>query len=223
MIIVIKIPCFILLLCDTDTPARCFFIKMKNNGNDTGTLKKAGAAATGKAANANDMRVISIWIDDYDDIFSDFDPRPLSDRNISDDFLYEVKKISRENNSNIHELKLLIPEKNRKREIEDVIIKRLHTHFKKNYQDFRGLQKTQNKKGIAFAVSGAMMMIAASYLSYIRSDNFLVHTLFVILEPAGWFLAWAGLDNLIYSSKEQRRELDFYTKMTKSKIEFLSI
>ena len=37
---------------------------------------------------------ISLWIDSYDDIFSDFDPRPFSARNISDDFLYEVKKTS---------------------------------------------------------------------------------------------------------------------------------
>ena len=32
-------------------------------------------------------RHVSIWIDSYDDVFSDFDPRSYDERNISDDFL----------------------------------------------------------------------------------------------------------------------------------------
>lgn len=42
--------------------------------------------------NTKENYSISLWIDSYDDIFSDFDPRHFSLRNISDDFLYEVKK-----------------------------------------------------------------------------------------------------------------------------------
>ena len=40
---------------------------------------------------------IKIWIDEYDGIFSDFDPRPYSERNMSDDFLNECNKLFREN------------------------------------------------------------------------------------------------------------------------------
>ena len=39
---------------------------------------------------------ISLWLDDYADIFSDFDPRPFSQRALSDDFLNEAKKVVRE-------------------------------------------------------------------------------------------------------------------------------
>ena len=35
---------------------------------------------------------ISIVLDSYDDLFSDFDPRPYRIRALSDDFLLECKK-----------------------------------------------------------------------------------------------------------------------------------
>src|SRR4051812_5168600 len=75
-------------------------------------------------------RDISIWIDNYDDVFSDFDPRPYSERNVSVDFLYEVKRVCHESNFHINELKLLVPERIRDKEKESIIVKRLHLHFK---------------------------------------------------------------------------------------------
>src|SRR5690349_704077 len=39
---------------------------------------------------------LSIWLDTYDDIFSDFDPRPLNERALSDDFLSEARKMARD-------------------------------------------------------------------------------------------------------------------------------
>lgn len=38
---------------------------------------------------------ISIWLDSYNDIFSDFDSRPISLRSLSDDFITQVKKTQR--------------------------------------------------------------------------------------------------------------------------------
>ena len=169
------------------------------------------------------FRDISIWLDSYDDIFSDFDPRPFSERNISDDFLYELKKVCKENKSPINKLKLLIPEKLRNVENENLIIKRLHTHLKKNYNDFTELLKIQKRNGFLFVLSGILIMISASYISLSKSENFLMHTVLVILEPAGWFILWTGLDDLKKSMRTQKSELDLFIKMAKSNIVFVSI
>jgi len=166
---------------------------------------------------------VSIWIDNYEDIFSDFDPRNFSERNISDDFLSEVKKVSRESDFAINELKLLIPEKNRNHETENIIGKRLHVYFRKNYQKFLEKMKSYKSKGYLNVCGGTAMMILASYISSLKSENFIMHIFLIILEPAGWFFVWAGLDNLFYYSSEQRPELDFYSKISKSKIIFHNI
>jgi hypothetical protein len=169
------------------------------------------------------IRDISIWLDNYDDIFSDFDPRPFSERNVSDDFLYELKKVCRERKSSINVLQLLVPEKSRNLENEMLIVKRLHSHLKQNFHVYKQLVKIQKRNGFIFVSSGMLIMILASYISLLKSGNFIMHTLLVMLEPAGWFILWTGLDDLMKIKHIQKAELDLFLKMEKSKIVFSNI
>ena len=195
---------------------------MKNNIAETISELNAEAKKFQEDTKNQNFRDISIWLDSYDDIFSDFDPRPYSERNISDDFLYELKKVCKENKSPINNLNLLIPDKSRSDVNENLIIKRLHTHLKKNYHDFRELLMIQKRNGFLSVFAGVVLMIGASYISLLKSENFLMHTILVILEPAGWFILWTGLDDLRKSLRIQRSELDLFIKMAKSKIVFVS-
>lgn len=52
---------------------------------------------------------ICLILDTYDDIFSDFDPRPYDERGLSDDFLSEARKAVKKKPSETIELKFLIP------------------------------------------------------------------------------------------------------------------
>lgn len=196
---------------------------MKTIQLDSNAGKRKVPATKEPEENNFHLRDISIWIDNYDDIFSDFDPRDFSERNISDDFLSEVKKVSRESDYRVNELKLLTPQDSRNIENENIIIKRLHAHFRKNQSYYFEELKSQNRKGILFTVIGFVLMMLASYISSLKSDSFLMHSLLVMIEPAGWFLVWAGLDQLIFYSREKKPELEFYNKFSKSKIVFVSI
>lgn len=166
-------------------------------------------------------RIVSIGLDSYEDIFSDFDPRPFHERNISDDFLYELKKVSGESDQAVTDLQLLMPPKARDPANEEVIAKRLHAHFRKNFGLLQTEMKGKKKKGALLTFSGCILMLFASYVSLIKSGNILLHTLLVILEPAGWFMIWTGLDILFGSFKKGRPERDFFNKISKSKIVFV--
>src|SRR3954469_17704523 len=73
---------------------------------------------------------ISIWIDKYDDVFSDFDSRPFAERSLSDDFLREVQKMtSRKTNGNMR-LKFHVLDGQRSAESEAIIIDNLNAHFR---------------------------------------------------------------------------------------------
>lgn len=168
-------------------------------------------------------RNISIWIDTYDDIFSDFDPRLFSERNISDDFLNELRKVSREDNFHVNELRLLVPEKNRNEESENIIAKHLHVFFRKNVHAWQEEVTKLRTKGVLFVIISVFLLMVASYISSLKSEYIIMHILLVLLEPAGWFFIWRGFDNLISSSHNEMPELDFYSKMAKSKITFVSI
>ena len=47
---------------------------------------------------------LSIWLDSYDDIYSDFDSRQYLKRRVSEDFLYELKNAFRYKKEKINDL-----------------------------------------------------------------------------------------------------------------------
>ena len=165
---------------------------------------------------------ISILLDSYDSIFSDFDPSPYSERTLSDDFIMQSKKLSRNKSGKKIALNLLLPKNKRNDVDEKIIIKRLHTYFKSVHQELTHEVKKINIRGLYLTVTGFILMMAASYISYLNTQKFHIHLLLVLFEPAGWFLLWVGLDHLVYSSKETKKDLSFYSKMTKSEIEFIT-
>ena len=52
---------------------------------------------------------VSLWLDTYEDIFSDFDPHPFGQRALSEDFLAEAKRAVRDRRDEVPELRLLVP------------------------------------------------------------------------------------------------------------------
>lgn len=164
---------------------------------------------------------VSLWIDHYDDIFSDFDPRPYSQRGLSDDFLIEAKKFIKEKASGTFELLFLVPELMRKPEAEGIIKKRLREHFKKHYHLLKQEMVQIKKKGALLAALGMLMMFAA-YLVTTVEQNMLMNLIFIILEPSGWFLAFIGMEHIFYETKHKKADVEFYTKMSRCEIKFRS-
>ncbi|MFA6888961.1 MAG: hypothetical protein WC254_05705 [Candidatus Woesearchaeota archaeon] len=165
---------------------------------------------------------ISIWLDTFDDIFSDFDPRPYSVRSLSDDFLIEMRKAIKEKEIDSFELRLLIPKDKRSTENEKIVRKRLHDYFKKQYHLYNQDFKTLKMYGILYSLLGFILMFVSSYISTIDSSFWLFNFIFVILEPTGWFMTWYGLEQLFYKVPQKKEELSFFGKMARCTIEFIS-
>lgn len=168
-------------------------------------------------------RDISIWLDTYNDLFSDFDPRDFAERNLSDDFLHEIRKVTFEDESHVGHIKLLLPQKVRDEQCEEIIAKRIRLHFKINQQRFEDKRNTAKKKGFLYTILGTIMLLAASYFSYQKYDHFIMHVPLVILEPGGWFLLWLGFENIASTTKKASPELIFHNKVAGTKIIFGSI
>ena len=171
----------------------------------------------------SDVHSISIWLDGYDDLFSDFDARPIGERNVSEDFLHELQNVSAEAERPVHELCLLLPAARRSPESEKMITRRLHTMFRENYQYYQGEIRRQRRRGIAFLTGGMMVLILATYISYVTPDKFFMHALLVVLEPAGWFSIWNGFESLFSSTKRENPDLVFFARIHKAVIRFGNI
>ena len=163
---------------------------------------------------------ISLILDDYNDLFSDFDPRAYTDRALSHDFLVEAKSAAKDKALGTIELSFLIPSHIRNQGAEHIIKKRLREHFKKHYIQLQNELNKIRKKGLIFAVVGAIIGTGATFIAVSPLNQVLKSALLIILEPASWFSIWSGLDHFFFVSQAKKSELEFYKKMLDIPISF---
>ncbi len=159
---------------------------------------------------------VSLWLNSYHDLFSDFDHRNYDVRAISDDFLVEAKKFTSIKSGKL-QLRFLVPILKRKKEVEPLIKKRLQDHFQRHFKLLKNEKRKKVKRGILFTILGLTLMVGASALS-IYTNNFWGKILIIIFEPGGWFLTWMGLDQVFFEGHKE--DFTFYEKMNKCEIEF---
>lgn len=165
---------------------------------------------------------VSIWLDSYNDIFSDFDSRDFNERSLSDDFIHEARKMAKEKPDGKIELQLIMPSSQRNMETEAIIIKSLHSYFR-HISSAQNQEKLKTKKrGLIMTAIGFALMILAAYLSSQREPSLIINTFRVLLEPACWFLVWTGFDQLYAVLYKKNPDYEFDLRMSHSKISFQS-
>jgi len=165
---------------------------------------------------------ISLILDGYEDLFSDFDPRPYSERALSDDFLSECKKAVREKKSESPnlELRFLVPKYKRKTTDETIIKRRLKEYFQNQANEKQKELKISRREGGKWIFIGFVLSLLSTFL--IHQENPIFNIPLIITEPGGWFSFWTGLDKLFIEPKGKKPEFEFYHKMSKMAIRFLN-
>jgi hypothetical protein len=174
-------------------------------------------------AENNQEPEISIWLDKYEDVFSDFDSRPFSERSLSDDFLREVQKMTNNHRAkNNMRLKFNVLGVERNAESESIIINNLNAHFLNIAAILKGEQKQILKKGYMLLSFGFVVIALIFYLTNLSEEKSYayLHGIILMLEPIAWFAAWTGLDNVFQNSRKGKEDLDFNSKMAFAEIAF---
>ena len=165
------------------------------------------------------MTGINLWLDSYDDIYSDFDSRHYLTRRISEDFLAELQTEIK-NSPVTRNMILLLPAGERNEGTEKVIGSSLHKFFIGQAKLHRNQCRRKLHKGLLFLTFGVIVMLLNSWIIYRSSESFLIICLKVLLEPAGWFLLWAGLDFLLYDFSGFKKTETFYRALSEMRIYF---
>jgi len=164
---------------------------------------------------------ISLILDSYEDIFSDFDARPsYIEKALSADFLDECKRAAKEKEEGV-ELRFMVPKHKRNTSHEYEIRKRLRNHFQKHFKEKERERKILKRKGGAWFLFGIIIIVLGAQFLYDKA-GLLFRVLFTMAEAGGWFISWEGLGKLLADYKEKSPDYDFYRKMAKAKIYFLN-
>ena len=164
---------------------------------------------------------ISLWLDTYDDIFSDFDPRPFNERSLSIDFLDEAQRAARDKGQETIQLKLRIPTQKRNTSQETLIKKRLKEYFKKKAEEKTKEVKKVITNGVLFTLLGVLLMILAAAIAFYEAHAaFFATFLLILFEPAGWFFFWEGMGLIVFEARKLKPSNEFYQKMKYCDIKF---
>ena len=177
------------------------------------------AAETGLKS-AMDKAEISLILDTYDDIFSDFDPRPYNERALSEDFLIEARKAARDKTNGI-ELRFLIPAPLQDKSSEERIKQRLKSHFRKHYRlAERELIHRRRLAVVLISIGVIVGILDVILITSAGANTFMKDSIDIVLAPASWYTLWNGFDNLLVKPKDVESNMRFYKKMVGSSITF---
>lgn len=168
------------------------------------------------------MKELELWLDSYDDIYSDFDSRHYLKRRISEDFLNELRIEMKYKEHHASDMVLLLPQDCRDQTAEKIIADSLGDFFSNLFRFHHDKCRKKLSNGILLFILGICIMLLNSWVSYRFAESFPVIGLRVLLEPAGWFLLWAALDFLFYDFTELKKERNFYKGLSKMHIHFKS-
>ena len=168
------------------------------------------------------MKELELWLDSYDDIYSDFDSRHYLKRRISEDFLHELRIEMKYKEHHASDMVLLLPQDSRDQTAEKIIADSLSDFFTSQFRFHHDKCRKKMSNGILLFVLGVCVMLLNAWISYRSAESFPAIGLRVLLEPAGWFLVWTALDFLFYDFTGLRKERDFYEKLSEMHIHFKS-
>ena len=176
-----------------------------------------------QAENASALRDISITLDTYDDIFSDFDPRPYSQREMSEDFLKEMSRRYMEGKHGRFEVHLIIPSSARDLKAESLIKKRLREQFTFMVKrETEAIQKTKNR-GYFYMLIGFLILLIDTYLYfYFSYESIFYHLVTILLVPAGWYGMFTGIGKVIDEPYEATERKKLHEKFERAEFSFMS-
>jgi hypothetical protein len=168
-----------------------------------------------------DIKEISIAIDTWDDIFSDFDPRPFESKVLSEDFISELKKRYRENRKGDFVIIIFAPEGLRDEKTQEAVTKRLKRHFLHRYLQKQKAINRIRARGITFVVLGVIFLSFITLSAYYGIFSDLVTELLsIIFMPLGWFGIWEGFSKIVDTSQISLQEAALFKKLAKADYRF---
>lgn len=168
-----------------------------------------------------DLKEIGIVIDTWDDVFSDFDPRPLGERMVSGDFIDELKKRYKETLSGDFVITIYAPISLKSEESEHLVINRLRKYFRHKFLQKKKVITIIRIRGIIFFMVGICSLSFLTIATYFRFLGELeLQISSIIFMPLGWFGIWEGLSKLVDTSPIVIQDAKLFEKLLKTTYHF---
>jgi len=164
-----------------------------------------------------DLQEVSIAIDSWDDVFSDFDPRPLEERTLSEDFVNELQKRHYEQPSGALLVKIWAPPRLRDAATEALVCRRLQECFALRAERMRTAIRRERRRGAVFFVCGFLCLAAMAFTTlFVTLPQAWRALLEITLMPLGWFGMWEGVGKMVDLDREAVQQRTLYRHLAEA-------
>mgnify|MGYP001329886735 CR=1 FL=1 len=161
----------------------------------------------------------TIALDDYDDIFSDFDYGPFETRRLSEDLLMELKgRLHRKTGK--FTICFTLPQALRKQEVENMARKRLKQVFSERFRNADHDVLGRFKMGVTRILIGIFILVIDALLLFYGEGDVAITLFASLIAPAGWFGMWGGLEKIFDLPPQLVEKRDVYSKLKEAEISF---
>jgi hypothetical protein len=161
------------------------------------------------------LQSVHIALDNYDDIFSDFDPSPYETRILSDDFLNELHRHYVETPKGAYAITFTLPHAFRSEKKETLIKKRIKDYFKGRLKDLDKSMADRWKRGVTRAFIGVVISLSVLLIP-VEWHTFAA----ALISPLLWYLMWTGFESIFDVSRKMRKKRAFVEKILKAEYMF---
>ncbi|MFH1684807.1 MAG: hypothetical protein ABH983_00730 [Candidatus Micrarchaeota archaeon] len=162
------------------------------------------------------LKTTQVALDNYEDIFSDFDYSDYSKRLLSSDFLKELRRRYEERKKGEYEVTFTLPKNQRNAKTESLIKKRIKNHFKVHLTDIDRIIKQNQLRGLVKVVVG--FLISIFLFTFSLPEIVPVITLLSVLS---WYFLWAGYTDIFEGAQKLRGKQEFFENFHKAKFSFV--
>lgn len=164
--------------------------------------------------------VETVYLDTYDDIFSDFDYGPHESRRVSEDFLVELEERLKYVRFGRLEVLLIVPDAERKREVEAMTKKRIRSVFSFKLRAAEAEIAASRRTGIYRCAIGFSILALEWLLLTASEPGSFLNLLSLLIAPAGWYGAFSGIERFFDPPKSLVEKKRVYSIMAESAIVF---
>jgi hypothetical protein len=170
---------------------------------------------------ANNVYLIEVSLDDYDDVFNEWDPAPFKKRFIEEEFdefvVSSSEDIPLKFNLNII---LYIPEQKKYTNKEKSVVSAYKNYYLYASEKVEKSWIKLRKKDVSYFILATIFLSSGYFLQY-AVDNVVVDVIKEGIFIGGWVFLWEVFTNIFIKRRKLRTKYKIYKRLYLSDIRFI--
>ena len=165
--------------------------------------------------------LIEVSLDNYDDVYDDWDPSPFKKRDIEDEFNDFIVNSSEDIPLNFHtSIVLYLPVSRKDEKKEAALISAYHNYYGYALERLSKAQYSLHKKNVLYLFL-SIVLLSIGYFYFRGEQNIFFKVLHEGIFIGGWVFLWEFFTNTFITTREIQLEYKLYKRLLQSEIKFI--